>query len=299
MKAFSFKGIWILLKDSFGSFIDDKVPKLGGSLAYFSLFSLGPMVLVVIFLAGLILGQQAVEGSLYNQLQELVGESVARQLQQIIRSAATSEKSTIAALIGIVTLLAGVTSVFAEIQGSINAMWHLKLKPKLGWHLMLKNRVLSFGIAACMGFFLLISLAAAAIIESFGKDMAKIVPGMNVKIYYLTSQTFIMLIAAILFALIFKVLPAANIRWRDVWPGAVAAVLLFMAGRFAISFYIRKSDIGSAYGVAGFLVVLLVWIYYSSLILYFGAEFTKAYAKRFGSGIQPNVHAVSTVELVV
>jgi len=299
MKAFSFKGIWILLKDSFGSFIDDKVPKLGGALAYFSLFSLGPMVLVVIFLAGLILGQQAVEGSLHNQLQELVGEGVARQLQQIIRSAATSEQSTIAALIGIVTLLVGVTSVFAEIQGSINGMWHLKLKPKLGWHLRLKNRVLSFGIAACMGFFLLVSLAAAAIIESFGKDLAKIIPGMSVNIYYLISQAFIMLIAAILFALIFKILPAADIRWRDVWPGAVAAVLLFMVGRFAISFYIRKSDIGSAYGVAGFLVVLLVWIYYSSLILYFGAEFTKAYAKRFGSGIHPNAHAVSTVESVV
>lgn len=296
MKALSFKGIWILLKDSFGSFMDDKVPKLGASLAYFTLFSVGPMLLVIIFVAGLLLGRQAIEGSLRDQIQALVGDDAAEQVQQLIASAATSEQGTIAAVIGIITLVISASSVFAEMQDSINEIWHVKLKPKQGWQLMLKNRMLAFGIVASMGFLLIVSMAAAAIIESLGQHLEKIIPGVSVSILFAVSHAFTFVISTVLFAVIFKILPAARIKWADVWPGAVATVLLFMAGRFAISLYISQSDFGDTYGAAGSLVVVLVWIYYSSLIFYFGVEFTKAYAKRFGSGIHPMPYAVSTAE---
>lgn len=296
MKAFSFKGIWGLLKDSFAGFSDDKVPKLGGSLAYCTIFSLAPMLLVVIFLAGLFLGREAVQGSLESQIQQFVGEGAAQQLQEIIKNASASKKGTIPALIGFVTLIVGATAVFAEIQDSINGIWHLKMKPKQSWTVLLKNRLLSFGIIASMGFLLLVSLAASAVIEGLGKSLGTMIPGISVIFLYLVSQVVTLLIVTFLFALIFKILPAAKIKWSDVWPGALATALLFMAGRFAISFYISKSDFGSSYGAAGSLIILLVWVYYSSLILYFGAEFTKVYTTRFGSGIHPNQYAISTEE---
>ena len=276
--------------------MDDKVPKLGGSLAYFTLFSLGPMLIVVIFVAGLLLGRQAIEGSLYGQIQDLVGEDAAVQLQHIIKSAATSDDRKVVAVIGIGTMLLGATSVFAEIQDSINSIWQLEIKPKQGWRLTLINRILAFGIVASMGFLLLLSLTAAAIIESLGESLARILSDVSVIILYVISQVITLVIATLLFALVFKILPAAKIKWRDLWPGAVVTVLLFMAGRFAISFYVSKSEFGETYGTAGSLVVLLVWIYYSSLILYFGAEFTKAYTRRFGSGIHPKSHAVSRAD---
>lgn len=294
MKAFSFKGIWSLLKDSFKGFSQDKVTKLGASLAYFTIFSIGPLLLVVIFLAGQLLGQQAVEGSLQNQIQQVVGENVAQQIQQIIKSAATSKQGIVAALIGIVTLLLGATSMFGEVQDSINGIWQLKIKPNQSWLLMLKNRLLAFVIIACMGILLIASLAATALLEGLGKELEKILPDISVIIFYLVGQLFTLFIAAILFAVVFKLLPAAKIKWRDVWPGSVVTALLFIAGRLAISFYISRSSFGSSYGAAGSLVILLVWIYYSALILYFGAEFTRAYARRFGSGINPNDYALST-----
>ncbi len=296
MRKFSFKNTWIILKDSFKGFSDDKVPKLGGSLAYCTIFSIAPMLLVVIFLAGLFLGREAVQGSLESQIRQFVGEGAAQQLQEIIKNASAAKQGMIPAIIGIITLLIGATAVFAEIQDSINAIWHLKLKPKQSLLVLLINRLLSFGIIASMGFLLLISLAASALIEGLGKSLGTLLPGISVIFIYLISQAITLSVATFLFAMIFKILPAAKIKWTDIWPGAFATALLFMIGRFAISFYISKSDFGSTYGAAGSLIVLLVWVYFSSLILYFGAEFTKVYATRFGSGIHPNKYAISTEE---
>ncbi|WP_205510703.1 YihY/virulence factor BrkB family protein [Longitalea arenae] len=290
MKAFSARGIGTLLKDSFKSFSEDKIPKLGGSLAYFTIFSLGPMLLVIIFLAGLFLGQKAVEGSLYEQINQMVGPTAAEQVQQLIKSAAASGGG-IVAIIGIVTLLIGATSVFTEIQDSINTIWHLRMKPNNSWKTLLKSRLLSFGLIAGIGFLLLVSLAASALMEGLGKKISELIPGIGVWLMVLVSYAFTLFLAVFLFAIIFKVLPAAYISWREVWPGALATALLFIIGRFLISFYISKSDLGSTYGAAGSLVVLLVWVYYSSLILYFGAEFTRAYVGRFGAGIRPKPFA--------
>jgi membrane protein len=294
MKVLSIKSIWGLLKDSFEGFSDDKVPKLSGSLAYCTIFSLAPMLLVVIFLAGLFLGREAVQGSLQSQIQQFVGEDAAQQLQLIIKNASVGKHGIVPAVIGIVTLLIGATAVFAEIQDSINSIWHLKLKPKQSWLILLKNRLLSFGIIASIGFLLLISLAASALIEGLGERLGKILPNISVVFFYLVSQVITLLIATFLFSLIFKILPAAKINWKYIWPGALVTAILFMAGRFGISFYINKSDFGSTYGAAGSLIVLLVWVYYSSLILYFGAEFTKAYTIKRGAVIQPKEFAIST-----
>lgn len=295
MKAFSLTGIWTLLKDSFEGFSDDKLPKLGGSLAYFTIFSLGPMLLVLIFLAGLFLGRSAVEGSLYDQIAQLVGADAASQLQQIIRSASTSKGGVTAAIVGGATLLIGATSMFTEIQDSINTIWRLQIKPRQ-WLQLLISRLLSFGVIATMGLLFLVSLAASAIIEGLGQRLSDLIPGVGVLLFYIGTQALTVVLAMLLFAFIFKFLPAARLRWRDVWPGALTTALLFMIGRFAISFYISRSNFGSTYGAAGSLVVLLVWVYYSSLILYFGAEFTRAYTTRFGSGIRPKKYAFSTAE---
>jgi membrane protein len=254
-------------------------------------------LLVVIFLTGIFLGKQMVEGSLNTQMEQLIGADAAKQLQQIIKNASTSKGGGVAALVGIVTLLIGATSVFTEIQDSINTIWRLKLKPKQGIMRMLKTRLLSFGIIGGIGFLLLVSLVASAFIEGLGNNLEKVIPGIGVTIFYWINQAITLLVATLLFALIFKVLPAARISWRDVWPGALLTALLFILGRFAISFYISQSNFGNTYGAAASLVVLLVWIYYSSLILYFGAEFTKAYSTKLGSGIRPRNYALSTENL--
>ena len=298
MKAFSFAGLKVLFGDAFRGFSRDKVPKLGGSLAYFTIFSLGPMLLVVIFLAGLFLGRQAVEGSLYTQIDQLVGPAAAKQVQQLIKSAFTSSGSSTAAIVGMATLLIGATSVFTEMQDSINTIWQLELKTDKSWKYLIKSRLLAFGVIAGIGFLLLISLTASAVVEGLGKKLGELIPGTGVLIVYLSSLIFTLVVATLLFAFIFKVLPAAYMKWRDVWPGAVLTALLFMLGRFGISFYIAKSDFGNTYGAAGSLVVLLVWVYYSSLILYFGGEFTRAYTARFGSGIRPHRYAVLLTERV-
>lgn len=291
----TFQNIKTLLKDSFKGFSEDKVPKLGGSLAYFTIFSIGPMLLVVIFLAGLFLGKQAVEGNLYEQIHEVIGPSAARQIQQLIKSTSESHGGGIAAIIGIVVVLIGATGVFTEMQDSINTIWHLKMKPNQGWHTMLKSRILSFGVIAAMGFLLLVSLAATALLEGLGEKLADVLPG-GVRLIYALTQIFTLVVAAILFAVIFKILPSADLQWKEVWPGGIATAILFMIGRFLISFYISKSNFGSTYGAASSLVVVLVWIYYSSLIVYFGAEFTRAYVNRFTVGMRPKDYALITTE---
>ncbi|MCU7551134.1 YihY/virulence factor BrkB family protein [Chitinophagaceae bacterium LB-8] len=296
MQKPTLKGIWEVLKDSYKGFTDDKVPKLGGSLAYFTLFSLGPMLLVIIYLVGIFLGKQAVEGSLTSQIQEVVGEGAALQLQEIIKNISISKQGKVAAIIGIITLFIGATSVFAEIQDSINGIWHLKLKPNQGLMRTFLKRLVSFGVIASLGFLFLVSLVATALAEALGKTLKEMIPGAGVVIFYIISLALTLGMATLLFAIIFKILPDARLKWKDVWPGAIVTAILFMIGRFAISFYIGKSDIGSAYGAAGSLVVLLVWVYYSSLILYFGAEFSKAYAIRFGSGIRPRDYAFSDLQ---
>ena len=291
-KKWSIKNTWQILKAAFKGFSDDKVAKLSASLAYFTIFSIGPMLIVVIFFANLFYGREAVEGTIFGQIKGFVGADAAAQIQSIIKSASLSGKSSIMAIVGFVTLIIGATSVFSEIQDSINMIWNLKPKPKKGWLKMLINRLLSFSVVVGLGFLLLVSLIVTGLVEALSNRLYHIFPDITVAIVYVVNLVITFSVITLLFAVIFKVLPDARIKWRDVFTGAVVTAILFMLGKFGISFYIGSSNIDSTYGTAGSLVVILLWIYYSSLILYFGAEFTKAYAARHGSHIEPNHYAV-------
>lgn len=286
--------MWEVLKNSFSGFGDDKVTKLSASLAYYTVFSLAPLLILIISLCGIFLGREAVEGKIYGQLAGFVGSDTAAQLQQIIKNATVQGSGTIALIIGAITLLVGATTVFAEIQDSINMIWGLKPKPKRGWLKMLQNRFLSFSVIISLGFLLLVSLGVSSIIDGFSERLKSHFPDVTVVVFYIINIAITLIVTTLIFGVIFKVLPDAKIKWKDVIAGAIATALLFMLGKFGISFYISKSNVGSTYGTAGSLVVLLLWVYYSSLILYFGAEFTKAYAVKYGSEIHPNHYAVTT-----
>ena len=286
------KGIWQLLKCSVNGFIDNKAIKLSGSLAYYTIFSLGPMLIVIIYLADIFWGRAAVEGTVYGQIQGLVGSEAALQIQEIIKNASLDGKSRTAGIIGIITLIIGATTVFAEIQDSINTIWGLKTKAERGWLRMIINRLLSFSIVISLGFLLLVSLIINGLLEALTNELSRIFPDMTLTIVYIANIVITLLVTSFLFAIIFKVLPDAKIHWRDVAVGSVVTAILFMLSKFAITFYIGRSNISSAYGTAGSLVVLLLWVYFAAIILYFGAEFTKAYATEYGTLIRPSQYAV-------
>ncbi|AOM79459.1 YihY/virulence factor BrkB family protein [Pedobacter steynii] len=295
----TFKGTWNVVKATFTGFDDHKVTKLSGSLAYYTVFSMAPLLVVVISLCGIFLGQEAAQGKIYDQLAGFMGKETALQLQEIVSKAAIGDKGVVAFVIGIVTLLIGATTVFADIQDSINTIWGLKPKPKRGWLKFLQNRFISFSVIISLGFILLVSLAITALLDGLSNRLQARFSEVSVVIFYILNQLLTLLVISLIFAVIFKVLPDAIIKWRDVLLGAVVTALLFMLGKFGISIYIGESDVGSTYGAAGSLVILLLWTYYSSIILYLGAEFTKAYAIAYGSEIRPSTYAVTTKEIEV
>ena len=292
MRNSRIKNIWIALRQAFEGFSSDKVLKMSGSLAYSTIFSIAPLLIIIIFLADFFYGREAVEGTIYGQIRNFVGNDAAVQIQSLIRNASLSGKSKGAIILGIITLILGATSVFGEIQDSINIIWGLKPKPKKGWIKMLMNRLLSFSVIGSFGFILLVSLVVNAILEVLMNRLQRMFPDVTVVLVYIVNQLLILVVTTFLFGVIFKVLPDARIRWRDVLTGAFATAILFMLGKFAITFYIDHSSVSTAYGAAGSLVVILLWVYYSSAILFFGAEFTKAYVAKHGSRIYPNHYAV-------
>jgi len=298
-KKVTFKGIWSILKEAFTGFIDHKVTKLSGSLAYYTVFSMAPLLVVIISLCGIFLGREAAEGQVYDQLVGFLGSNTAEQLQDLIRNASLNNKGTVAFVIGLGTLLIGATTVFADIQDSINGIWGLKPKPKKGWLKMLTNRFLSFSVIVSLGFLLLVSLAITSLLDAFNEALKTRFEDVSVILFYILNNAITLAVITLIFAVVFKVLPDAIIRWKDVLLGSAVTAVLFMLGKFGISFYIGASDVGSTYGAAGSLVILLLWTYYSSIILYFGAEFTRAYALEYGAEIKPNHYAVTTREIEI
>lgn len=294
-----FKSAWQLIKETFKGFSQHKITKMSGSLAYYTVFSMAPMLIVIIALCGFFLEREAIEGEVFGVLRGFMGEDTALQLQEIIKNAALTGKKNLAAIIGGITLLVGATTVFAEIQDSINDIWGLKPKAKLGWLLILKNRLLSFSVIIGLGFILLVSLTITGLVESFNERLQKMFPDVALLLFYLLNLVITLGISMLIFAVIFKVLPDATIRWKDVWVGAFVTALLFLLGKFGISLYVSNSNIGSTFGAAGSLAVMLIWIYYSSIILFIGAEFTRAWAFLYGEEIRPNRYAVTTREVEV
>jgi membrane protein len=293
------KYIWKAIVQSFKSFSEDKIPKLSASLAYTTVFSLGPLLVVIIFLCSIFFGQDAIQGHIYKQMQQFVGADVALQLQTIIKNASLSGKSTIAAVIGIVTLLFSATAVFAEIQDSINTIWGFRAKPQKGLWLFIRARFLSFSVIISLGFLLLVSLAISSIIEGLSNRLKASLPDVTVVVFYILNLVISFIVITALFALIFKVLPDAKTKWKDILPGALASGIFFMIGKFGMTFYIGKSKIGTTYGAAGSLVILLLWVYYSAIVLYLGAEFAKAWSAHKGSSIEPDDYAVALKKIEI
>ncbi len=287
------KEIGRVVIQSFKGFGEDKIPKFSAALAYTTVFSFGPLLVVIIFLCSIFFGQEATQGRIYDEMVQFVGQDAALQLQTIIKNASLSGKGSFAAVIGIVTLLLGATAVFAEVQDSINTIWGFKAKPKKGIWKIIRNRFLSFSVVVSLGFLLLVSLAISTIIEGLSDRLKASFPDVALVIFYILNLVVSFIVITALFTLIFKVLPDAKTKWKDVLPGAITSGILFMIGKFAISFYISKTNVGSTYGAAGSLVILLLWVYYSAIILYLGAEFAKAWSKYKGSSIQPNEYAVA------
>ncbi len=297
---FSLKDIWSIIKQSFSDFIDNKVLKLSAALAFYTIFSLPAMLIIIIYVSDIFYGRSAIEGTLYHQIAQFVGTDAAIQVQQTIRAAALSDSSYIATIVGLITLLFGATSVFSEIQDSINHIWKLKAKPKgTGFLKLVVNRLLSFSLVISLGFLLLVSLLINGLMDAFINNLTRTFPELTVVMVYTVNLVITFGITTLLFAMIFKVLPDARIRWRHVRAGAITTAVLFMLGKFLIGYYLGQSRLSSTYGAAGSVIVMLLWVYYSAMILYFGAVFTHVYAIHTGSRIYPTNYAVWVQEIEV
>ena len=288
----AFKNGFIILKAAIKGFIDDLALKYSASLAYYTIFSLAPLLLLVISLAGIFLGRDAIQGRLFEEINGIVGADSAKQIQDMITRIELSGKSTVSMIVGIVTLLAGATTVFGEIQESINLIWQVKPKPKVAWVKIVKDRLLSGSMIVTLGFLLLVSLLLNGALLALSDKLKTFLPDITVVIFNLVNLAVSFIVITVLFAVIFKVLPDAKMKWKDVWPGAIFTAVLFIIGRLVIGIYIAKSGTSSTYGAAGSLIVILLWIYYTAAILYFGAEFTRAYADFYGVRIEPAEFAV-------
>lgn len=285
-----FANFWTLLQDSYNGFIDDRCLKLSAALAYYTVFSLAPLLVLVMSLISIFLGQEAIEGRVFSQINGLVGNQAAKQIQDMIKAVELSGKTNTALLVGTVTLVIGATTIFVEIQDSVNLIWRVKAKPKRGWLKLLKDRLLSSSLVVSLGFLLLVSFIVNGLVLALSDVLTHYIPKFGILL--ISGFNFLVSTAVIttLFAIIFKVLPDAKIAWKDVRWGAFFTALLFMLGRYLIGLYVETTT--TAYGAAGSLIVILVWIYYTSAILYFGAEFTQAYANHFGVRIEPADYAV-------
>lgn len=289
------KTYWGLLKDAAKEFVDDNVMKLSASLAYYTVFSLGPLLLVIVSVAGLFFDTAAVTWKVYWQINDLVGQNSADQVIRIIQNMQDSNAGTFS-IIGLVILLFGATTVFVDIQDSINYIWSIKAKPEKGWLKFLKNRFLSFSMVLGIGFLLIVSLLVNTVVDFFTDNLFQHVHADLVILVKAFNLLFLFAIITFLFAAIYKLLPNAFIRWKDALKGAVFTGLLFMIGKFLISLYIGSSNMSNTYGAAGSIVVILVWVYYTAVILYFGAEFTKVYALQLGGRIKPYRNATFVVK---
>ena len=288
--------VFELLKNTAGAFSDDNAFKLSASLSYYTIFALGPLLIIIISLSAIFYGKDVVEGKLFDQLSGLVGTDAALQIQSILINAQQTHATTLGAIIGFIVLFIGATGVFTEIQGSINFIWSVRAKPKKGWVKYLFNRLISFSLIIGLGFLLLVSLIVNALLTFLSDTLTRKFPHFPVGLFNLANSLIILTVITCLFAVIYKVLPDAIISWKDAWIGSMFTALLFLLGKFLIGYYLGKSNLGVTYGAAASIVILLAWVYYSSLILYFGAEFTKVYALHSGEGIRPKETAVFIIK---
>jgi membrane protein len=277
--------------EAFHGWREHDASRMAAALAYYTVFSLAPILVISIAVAGLVFGQEAAEGRIVGQISGLVGAKSASALEAMIAAARKPSTGILATVIGLATLIFGATGVFGELQESLNTVWGVKPKPGRGFLRMLKSRFVSFTMVIGIGFLLLVSLVVSAAIAALGSWVSGLLPWPEAVLQALNTAVSIGAVA-LLFAMIFRVLPDVEIRWRDVWAGALFTAVLFALGKLAIGLYLGKSSTASSYGAAGALVVILVWVYYSAQILFFGAELTRSWAYQHGSRIEPDEDAM-------
>ncbi len=278
-----FKKILQLSKKAVTAWVDDFAPSMGAAISYYTVFSLAPLLVIVIAIAGAVFGREAVEGQIVGQISGLIGREGADLVQSLVASASNTERGLIAGLISIVILLVGATTVFAELQSALDRIWHTPeaAKPTGVWA-VLKARVLSFGLILGLAFLLMVSLSVSAGLAALGTWAGGLLPGWGILLYLINTAISIAT-ATVLFAMIFKLMPTAKVAWRDVWVGAGVTAVLFEIGKLGIGLYISQSGMNESFAAAGSLVVLLVWVYYAAQIFLLGAEFTKVNADHHGS----------------
>ena len=272
-----------VLSKAVNAWIDDHAQSMGAALSYYTVFSLAPLLLIAISVAGLVFGRDAAQGAVVDQLQGLIGARGAEAIQDLLRNVSKPSQGVLATVTGIVVLVVGATSVFAELQDDLNRIWQVPTTPRIStWWAWLRTRILSVGLILAMGFLLLVSLAASAAFDAFAAWSTSPIAGWEALVHGINLVLSFVLTTA-LFAMIYRFMPQATIEWRDVGIGALVTAALFAIGKTLIGLYIGKSALASGFGAAGSLAVLLAWVYYSAQIFLFGAEFTWAYAHAFGS----------------
>lgn len=276
------------VKAVFKEFAADNVLKYSASLAYYTVFSVAPLIVIITSLSGIFFGKDAITGEVYTQLNGLVGDDAARQIQDIIKNIHLTGNNLIGSIISVIILIIGATSVFGEVQDSLNKIWGLKVKTKKIWWKLILTRILSFSLILSIGFIIIASLILNTLVSAFGDFLSRYIHNFSIYFIEISEAVLTFLVEGFLFSLMFKILPDAKIQWRDVLFGGVITALFFTLGKQAIGFYLGKSNLTTLYGAAGSIIIFMVWVYYNSIILYFGAECTKVYANLHGRRIKPN-----------
>lgn len=291
------KGFGRLLIDSVNGFLEDNCMKLSASLAYYTVFSIGPLIIILIWALGFFYGNHldgadGARAQVFDELNELFGPDISRMLDTTIQKISFENRSNIGLIIGISTLVITSTTIFIDIQNSINLIWKVKAKPKKGWLKLIINRLISFSMILGLSFLLMASLIVSSIIGVFTKRIEVLLSDWNIELWSWVNSGITFIVIASLFGFIFAFLPDAKVRFKDILGGSIFTALLFMVGKYGISLYLSNNATATAYGAAGSIIILLAWVYYSAAILYFGAEFTKEYAIKYGRGITPASYAV-------
>jgi membrane protein len=290
------KSDWGVLRQTISEFSNDNGTKLSASLSYYTVFSIAPILFIVISLAGIFYGKEAVQGKLFLEMKQLIGDDAALQIQDMIAHTQLQSNTTLGAIIGISVLIIAATGVFTEIQGSINYIWSIKAKPAKSWLKYITDRILSFSLVIGLSFIMLVSLVVNAAMDLLGEQLQQMFSHTTFYLLYSINVVVIFFVISFFFAVIYKVLPDATISWGDAFKGAMFTGFFFMLGKLLIGLYLANSKASLAYGAAASLVIILLWVYYTSVILYFGAEFTKVYALKRGKGIKPYKDAVYIIK---
>ncbi len=280
------KAAWGLLKDSYNAWSEDRAPTMGAAISYYTLFSVAPLLVIAIAIAGLVFGRDAAEGRIVEQINGLVGQKGAEAIQMMVQNAWRPGTGTIATILGVATLILGASGVFVQLQDSLNIIWRVRPKPGQGLWLFIRTRLVSFAAMLGIGFLLLVSLLISAALSAFGTWLGGWLTA-RFYIFQIVNNLVSLGVVTLLFALLFKFLPDTRMSWKDVWIGAAVTAVLFTAGKYLVGLYLGRSSVASAYGAAGTVVIVLLWMYYAAQILLFGAEFTHVYASRYGSRSAP------------